>query len=386
IISTQFISYPDTVHEKSFLTSEYSPQKVRLSNSGMLKAILVKDQEYVKKDSIIGWLESDVNYREIQKLIGQLKETETALIKNQSNLGAVKYFSLINKFGDQTLQDAFSKFLSSILRYEAFTGRGYYQKQLNFFKGQVQNHQQHESALAAKMSSVLADYSLSQKQLQRDSLLLSKKLLTEIDLIQEHGMVVSKRNNMRDMDISLLGVKANVNNALNSMDELEHQYNEARLLALEGLELFKNTLNKWIEDHSIRAPSSGIFESTPNAQPNQFIEAGKHIGYVVPRKSKYYFTSFLKQSSISKISLGDQVDIRLESYPYRDYGSLSGQVLSISNVGLDSGYACKIILKNSLTTTLNKQIPYRETLFGEAIFTTKKSTLLEKLTKGFFKN
>ncbi|PST83899.1 hypothetical protein C7T94_03900 [Pedobacter yulinensis] len=382
---TYFFEYADTVTQQTHLTAESAPQKVRAGTPGRIKEILVADRALVSKGQVIAWLDSDLDYSELNALLAQLNKTEELLLHDESDLKATAYLRIINKFGEQELQQAFSQFLNSALKYEAFNNNGYYRKRLSYLRSQAAHSTQQHNKIDLKTSLAIEDYNNSKMQFDQDSLLYKQQLVTITDLAREKSQLISKKNGIYDLNISRLNARSNYEDHLNSIDELQHQRNEAKLATLENLESLKNVLVKWMNNHTIKAPGDGVYEPMPNVQTSQYMEGGQTVGYILPEKAPYYFISYLSQSALSKVTIGDRVDIRLVSYPYKEFGHLSGKVASISKVALDSGYACKIKLQNSLSTNTNKKIPYRENLVGEAVFTTKETTLFKKLTQGFLK-
>ncbi|MFN5428869.1 MAG: HlyD family secretion protein, partial [Bacteroidota bacterium] len=77
--------------------------------------------------------------------------------------------------------------------------------------------------------------------------------------------------------------------------------------------------------------------------------------------------------------INQTVQLRIDSYPYQEYGYLNGRITYISDIPTDSGFLAHIILQKGQTTNLNKQLHYREGLKGEALIITKELRLAERL-------
>jgi hypothetical protein len=88
---------------------------------------------------------------------------------------------------------------------------------------------------------------------------------------------------------------------------------------------------------------------------------------------------------LGKVKKGQRVLLKISSYPFEQYGSLSGKIDFISTIPTDSGYLSKVILINGLTTNYNRTIQYREGLVAQGEIITQNMRLPERLFNGIRK-
>ena len=100
--TTFFISYPDIIKSPLKLTSAEAPKGVIAKLGGKLTKLMVKENDFVKQNQVLAYLEATANHDEILKLSEQLNQLEQNVNKghyeifnsfqktNFSNLGELQ--------------------------------------------------------------------------------------------------------------------------------------------------------------------------------------------------------------------------------------------------------------------------------------------------------
>jgi len=145
-----------------------------------------------------------------------------------------------------------------------------------------------------------------------------------------------------------------------------------RLLA--DIEIWKKTL-------LVTAPISGEVALTRAWSEQQFVQQGGEMLTVVPLQGAgpVVAKALLPGAGAGKVTPGLPAHIRLEGYPYREFGTLNGTVSRIGPVPSASGYEIEIALPDSLLTTHDLVIPFRQEMQGTARIVTKKRSLLKRI-------
>ena len=80
-----------------------------------------------------------------------------------------------------------------------------------------------------------------------------------------------------------------------------------------------------------------------------------------------------------KVRKGMRANIRLEGYPYQEFGVLQGQVSSIALVPEKEAYLVEIALSDSLVTSYGRTIPFAQELPGTARIITEDRRILDRV-------
>ena len=80
-----------------------------------------------------------------------------------------------------------------------------------------------------------------------------------------------------------------------------------------------------------------------------------------------------------------RVNIKLDNFPYMEFGMLEGEISNISMVpvtnDLGTYYPADIILRNGLVTNYKKELPFNQEMQGNAEIITKDRRLIQRLVE-----
>ncbi|CAN5826079.1 hypothetical protein BH11BAC7_BH11BAC7_04240 [soil metagenome] len=83
--------------------------------------------------------------------------------------------------------------------------------------------------------------------------------------------------------------------------------------------------------------------------------------------------------SYSKIKPGQTVNIKLDNYPFAQYGIVEGVVTGISEVPKDNAYAIEIGLPQGLSTTYKKTLAFKQGMQGVAEIVTDDRRIAQRI-------
>ena len=80
-----------------------------------------------------------------------------------------------------------------------------------------------------------------------------------------------------------------------------------------------------------------------------------------------------------KVKKGQTVNIKLEGFPYQEFGMLIGKVENISLTPRNNFYHVEVSLTNGLTTSYNKKLEFKNEMSGVAEIITEDLRVIERL-------
>jgi membrane fusion protein (multidrug efflux system) len=135
----------------------------------------------------------------------------------------------------------------------------------------------------------------------------------------------------------------------------EIEQKEAALLAFD----------RKLAEHQVRAPIAGVLGQVQPLQPGAVLASNTTVAYIVP-DGPLRIVAGLRPTAIGRIAPGQPVRLRLDGFPWTEYGSLRGEVLSVASeaVGgslrvecsLDPSSAPAISLAHGLVGTLELEL------------------------------
>jgi HlyD family secretion protein len=85
-----------------------------------------------------------------------------------------------------------------------------------------------------------------------------------------------------------------------------------------------------LEQTIIRAPKDGIVQTLELRNLEQVVQPGDIVGYISPTQTPLVIKALVNHTDISQVETQQKVEIRIESCPYPDYGTVKGKVTEIA--------------------------------------------------------
>ena len=155
-------------------------------------------------------------------------------------------------------------------------------------------------------------------------------------------------------------------------EEVESVENELEQCRFQ-LERYENEALQMV----ITAPVSGIVSDMALHNPGENVLASAALMRIMPAEPSLIFQSYIFDKDISGIEVGSQVQIKLQAYPFADYGAIYGRIYSISDeaetiegvgnvyiaeITFDEGLNDKILLRQGLTGTVEIKVGTRSVM------------------------
>lgn len=147
-------------------------------------------------------------------------------------------------------------------------------------------------------------------------------------------------------------------------------------------------VKQWKDRYAFIAPFRGCVEFLGFWRENDYIAPGTEVFSVVPAESPVVGHLLLPSQGAGKVKPGQTVTIRLDDYPYLEYGVVEGCVQEISLVTKPvvsaaeqtaDTYLVTIGLPSGLKTKFGSSLDFRYEIKGTADVQTEKRRLIERL-------
>jgi multidrug resistance efflux pump len=184
----------------------------------------------------------------------------------------------------------------------------------------------------------------------------SMQSLYKADSVSQQELDLSKRT-MESSKIALEQFTQNYSNSLNdriealSAAEFEFLNTVAKMMPNMGVgnqinwqtskdQLVKNlellgkkieSLQLAVDQCRLEAETEGIYNLAMDFAIGDLVAEGTKIGTIVPESSEVYLAEMaLGNQDVGRVKVGDKVKFKLDALPYREYGFVMGDIISIS--------------------------------------------------------
>lgn len=379
ILLSFFLEYPDIIPAKLLITSTTPPVEVFANNNGRIKEIIVKEFEFKKKGDVLAVLENAGDYQETEAIKVLMEELE--LDSNlYIRLKQLKHQSS-NQFGE--LGQSYSSFETAANSYILAFEDGLYNIKINQLQSQIQQSELLATSSIKNLQMISEKFLIDKKNFYSDSVLYSKKAITDYDFTQA-------KKNWIDIQLNFENSRQSIQNSLLIVDELKGKLIE--LIKTRNKEIYESKrkvtdcitkllleIKNWERQYLLIAPVDGKVNFFKVWKESQFVVAGEGVFIIVPPSNDIIAKGFVSIRGSGKVMPGQKILIKLDSYPSNEFGQLTGFVSAISSVPMDSLYYIDISLPNKLKTSTGHQIVLTSHLTAQAEIITNNKTIMARI-------
>lgn len=375
-----FIRYPETVETKIKFNTTDAPKVISAKVNGSLIKILKKEGEWAEEGSTLAYLESTADHDQIIILLNKLQQ-----IRQKPN-ATYNLEELIepNKLNLGELQGAYQNFYLSYLNYISARDQGIYQKRKSVINQEVTNVNEQFKKNSESYELQKKQLELAEREYEKYKLLAQKKVISPSELQQKESLLLAKRQMIPQMENSLINYEGNILSKNKELAEIENQIEEEHKKFVQALNSFISEAENWKKQYVMTSPVGGKLIYGEFLQTNQQVTIGQKLFYINPKSEKYYGEVLLPQIASAKVKKGQKVLIKVNGYPYEEYGYLHGKVNYISDIPIqDSVFFTTISLD---TTNLNPLIQLKPGLFGNGKIITEDRSIFRRIWNNLTKN
>ncbi len=375
------IKYPDVISVPFILTTENPPIEVFSRTAGKIKTLKTQAQDQVKAGDLLAIIENPADLNAIlalEKVIipinadPSLEKLLKAKLPENGNLG--------------TLQPVYANLSKSLdeLRYEVYQNNTL--QQLSALEKQIEEIKSLNQSLEKQKSILMQVVDLEESNFVRNQETFKEKLTSKEALETAHSNFLQRKQSLESLNSEVINNRLRVEQlSLNKMQMRQGQKDEQfprYFSAQENLRGLKSEIEKWKENFLISAPISGTVEMDKVWTASQFLNINEELLTIVPDNVSNIVRSqsFLPYDGAGKVVAGETpANLRLNAYPFKEFGIIRSQVKSIAEVPQQEGYLMEFEMPQPLITSYDKEIPFRQGMQGSARLVTKDRRILERV-------
>jgi len=153
---------------------------------------------------------------------------------------------------------------------------------------------------------------------------------------------------------------------------------------LESYNNLISAIDAWEQKYLLKSPQEGVVSFTDFWSEDQNVTTGDVVVSVVPEKPGRIIGRLnLMQRRAGKVKPDQDVNIKLENYPYMEFGMVKGVVESISLVPNDNRFTAEIALPEGLVTNYGITLEFNQEMEGQAEIITESRPLLIRIIEPF---
>lgn len=381
------IKYPDTVTGQIKINSSNAPVKLVANISGNLHLHTHKAQDEVQEGDYIAVIQNPAETEDVIKISTLINQFDP----NKEFLSEAKnIFPDKISLGDLSLR--YYTFLSALKNQCDYEEDNVFEKQRISLLDDIKwkNIILQESKEILKVSRQRLD--ISQKWFDKHTSLNKEIIVTyEYEVDRSMNEYLAIKQEVQNLKKEIASIQMQIMENQNRQNQLNvEQKEKERKLRLDVLASFQDlsdNLKGWEQKYVFKAPFGGKVEYLKFLTENQFIQAGEDVFGIIPKENNVFGQVLLPSGGAGKVKTGSSVSIKLDNYPYMEYGSIKGTVSSISLIShpqkteqsIVETYLITVDLPEGLKTNYGEVLDFKYEIGGIADIIVKERRLIERL-------
>lgn len=258
-----------------------------------------------------------------------------------------------------------------------------YIQRCNYYTQRAESDEKELSNLFQSLKHNREQLAIRMRQFEADSLLFSQAAILETEyysslltLLNTRQQLISTQNNInakrRSIEDNRYQAETTKKDYLNQVNDTQNLLNASRGELLSQIE-------NWEEHYVLLARSEGFSEWASSLSEGEYLQTGTPVFNIIHKGSRYSATAVLPATGAGKAAPGQRVRMKIDAYPYTEYGMLEGTVRTVNLNTLENNYLVQIDLINGIRSTTGKEFTFAETLYGRAEIITRKRKLISKI-------
>lgn len=373
VLLSWVVRYPVMVRCSFSLTSSNAPVPVVSKADSRITELLVKDNQHVVQGQPLAYLESTADHSQVMALEAHL---DTLRHPGGSSVGSRAYFP--EKLGE--LQAKYQVFAQAYTQFSSQSSRLFFRRKKTILIAELDNLQRIGRNLEQQQALYSRDLQLMQTDVRVQRNLARQGVIASSDLRREESRELAKQFPLKQVQAAVL---ANVaaqqvkKQELLALDKLIADQNDNYIQSVNAL---RSAIDTWKSHYVLTSPMTGSVHFSRFVEFNQVVHTNEEVFYMNATPATYYGAMRVPQQNLGKVQVGQQVLIRLDGYPFSEYGMLRVKVASVSSIpAADDTFMARVSLPHGLVTTYGRKVAFRSRISAQADIVTEDISLLARI-------
>ena len=380
IYFSYLIKYPDVVTVPMTITTSIEPVEVVAKRSGHLSRLLVRENSAVDFGDIMVVIQNPAYLEDVLLLDSLSVEMQLFSIQDFLTFEPPEGLEL----GE--LQSNYSRFIQLFKDFTNVVTSRYDQQRKNTLDLEIQSIKRSIKELEKKYEKAHNEYLIRDDQVRVAQQLLAQKVESRKaleDAVARRAALDRQKQEIRaeisDKRVTIARIESQKLNITVEFDE--NQKNKFVTLQ-QHINQLKSDIEEWKRNYLLVSPIEGTVSFVAEYRSEkQFINQDDVVLSIVPKEGdRLIGKSFLPTSGLGKVTIGDDVIIRVEGYPYEEWGVVRGRLETKGRIpNRQREYPITVELPHGLLTSFNKTLHFDQQMQGIAEIISEDRRFIERI-------
>lgn len=396
LIGCYFIKYPDTVQAPVVITTINPPADLVSRYDGLIDTIYVEDGQPVESGTLVATLRNAADWHDVQLVAERLRVGD----RLYSEFITETWLNASYTLGE--LQSSFADLQSKCRDYRHYLDVDMIGRKQQLLREQIAKNREYYAKLQRQHVLLMRDLDYQRTIHNRDSLLYEENVISAADFEGSSQSLLAKQNSAAGFDATLTSTELQIIQNEQQLIELalqrENETAEYERSINQSRQQLIAQIAQWKQQYVLEAPAAGKVTLVSFWSENQHVEVGDKLASIVPDGTTEVIGRMqVPMAGFGKVKTGQAVNVKLNGYPYMEFGVLKGTIRSISAVpeqtqtqsGQTAVYIAEVVFPGGMLTSYKKELPMIQQMDGTAEIITEDMRLISRFVQpivSLFKN
>lgn len=383
LVGSYFFKYPEIISCPVVLTTINPPQELYARSTGLISVLAVEEHDTVKSGDLVAVLQNTADYKDAKLLESFLMNLQKTTVWD--SIIVIQNLPINLSLGE--LQPNYLQLFKAWNNFKHYLKQGYLPLKIKLQGGKIKKKKDASKELRYREQLQFNNFQLAEKQFRRDSVFYHR--FTDGMSLADYEKQMQTYLQSESSYLSFCALVDEVESDILVQEEelinLRIQYEEELYTYQQQLDetyrLLYEQYNQWKDKYILESNVDGVITLSNFWSNNQTVNTGERVATVVPfKQTRIIGRATIDMIGIGKVKKGQMVNIKLNSFPYMEFGFLKGVVNNISLVPeKGKGYLAEIELHHGMQSSYSKEIKFIQEIEGVAEIITKDRRLLDRL-------
>ena len=378
LLLSWLVKYPTVVRCRLALNAVNAPKPVLARATSRLTAVLVRDQTPVRKGQMLALLENPADNAQVLRLgtyLDSLARTSAVASRTQHPRRPT-YFPA--KLGE--LQARYQVFAQAHAQLYNLRAGGFFAKKERLLRAELGTLRLGQQNLAQQNGLFERDWQLAHQEMLAQQKLAGKGVIAASDFRREQSRELAKQFPVKQGEAIRLDNLTRQRAKEQELLDLAKTEQEQADTYVQSLNTLRSAVDEWKARYVLVAPEAGRVNFSGVLEASQLVRADQEVFFISRPSVSYYGEMQVPQQNLGKVKVGQSVLIKLDGYPFNEFGLVEGRVAYLSEIPTArNGFFAKVSLPHGLLTTYGKKIVFRNRISAQADILTEDTRLLERI-------
>lgn len=371
------LEYKDAISAPLTITTKVTPVDIYAKSAGEL-VLRIDNNALVEKGETLAYIKNTAEYEEVELLKEKLYQT------NKADLAIAKELCSTSHLKVGEIKPALIALIKAVENHQTFIKTDQHTALINSRLEQIKHYEDRQVILKEKANYIADNKAFLEKFAEADKKLFESDALSEREADKSSqakiATVIAELDNktiINDLAIEIATLKR-------ENKTIQSQFEQQQLTFVNAikdtLQLLKTSLEAWELNYLLTANISGICVFKDYLNNFRYVETEEKIFSLVPQGTAQYFALLqLPIQGAGKVKEGQEVYVKLNNYPFMEFGVLKGEVANISALPFDNHYNVHVNFPKGFVSTYGDTLLTQPLMHGVGEVIVERKSLYNRI-------